>query len=450
MANNEPNCFHFYTGYYDSSGGLIITYEDFFCANTATIVSAYGNNQNPYILEINSEPWWFYLTGVGTNSTFNMGTVSGVTYVAVCQSGLNVSPLSKNYGGGSCGNCTSSYNCTLGSCVQTTGGGGTYATLSACQSGCQPLPTNYDCFNGACTQNTNGTGIYSSLGDCQAACGGPTCTTGQLCATPSTICAGTCCTGGQSCADPSSICSGTCCPAGQSCYDPDTLSGLCQSSGSCPTCPTCPTCPEDNVQFSTINAQIFQQCDSSGIPVYATQAVSVIAGTEDAEILKYKELSEIYAWQNCKSSADCAAIPLGWQIRPEASRPQAIFQFAEVDGSGNITGSPKYPITVPHLVNNPPTNPLPNYTKGNYELIYVLNDNSRITIHAMDQNNANTVLNAIIPLLDTNYTSKAYTSKSGLVVTQTPIAQNLVTCRMVKYYSTGVQASVPDWIVKWD
>jgi hypothetical protein len=204
------------------------------------------------------------------------------------------------------------------------------------------------------------------------------------------------------------------------------------------------------VQFSTINAQIFEKCDSSGNPVYTTQAVSVIQGTEDAETLKFKELAEIYAYQNCNSDTDCAAIPLGWQIRPEASRPQAIFQFAEVDGSGNITGSPKYPITVPHLVNNPPTNPLPNYTKGNWELIYVLNDNSRVTIHAMDQDNANTVLNAIIPLLDTNYTSKAYTSKSGLVVTQTPIAQNLVTCRMVKYYSTGVQNSVPDWIVKWD
>jgi len=328
---------------------------------------------------------------------------------------------------------------------------GGYSTLAACQADCAPC-TTYDCLNGTCTLSSqyDTAGSYSSLAACQAACGGPTCSTGQLCATPSTICAGTCCTGGQSCADPSSICSGTCCPAGQSCYDPNSLTTLCQSGNACPTCPTCPTCPEDNVQFSTINAQIFEKCDSSGNPVYTTQAVSVIQGTEDAETLKFKELAEIYAYQNCNSDTDCAAIPLGWQIRPEASRPQAIFQFAEVDGSGNITGSPKYPITVPHLVNNPPTNPLPNYTKGNWELIYVLNDNSRVTIHAMDQDNANTVLNAIIPLLDTNYTSKAYTSKSGLVITQTPIAQNLVTCRMVKYYSTGVQNSVPDWIVKWD
>jgi len=343
------------------------------------------------------------------------------------------------------------YACQDYACVaQNSNYEGGYSTLAACQADCAPC-TSYDCLNGTCTLSSqyDTAGSYSSLAACQAACGGPTCTSGQLCATPSTICAGSCCTGGQSCADPSSICSGTCCPSGQSCYDPETLNGLCQSSGNCPTCPTCPTCPEDNVQFSTINAQIFQQCDTSGNPVYGTQAVSVIQGTEDAELLKYKELSEIYAYQNCNSNADCAAIPLGWQIRPEYQRPQGIFQFAQVDNNGNYIGAPKYQITVPHLLNNQSLNPLPNYIKGNWEIIYVLDDNSRVTIHSKDESNGMTVLAAIQQLIDPNYMTSAYISKSSLVTTETQIAQNTVKNRLVKYYSTGNKNGVPDWIVKW-
>ncbi len=450
MANNQPYCFHFYTGSYTSSGALLINYEAFFCAQSAEIVSGantYG--AGTYYLQIDGDPYWQHLSGIAQNSTFRVGAYNGTTYFAVVEAGSGSQALSPQGAQGNCGTCSSSYNCTLGSCTALSDGSGTYATLSACQSGCQPLPVNYDCFNGGCTQNTNGTGIYSSLGACQAVCGGPTCSAGQLCATPSTICAGTCCTGGQSCADPGNICSGTCCPAGQSCYDPGTLTGLCQAQNACPTCPTCPTCPEDDVQFTTINAQIFQQCDSSGNPVYGSQSVSVIQGTEAAEALKFKELAEIYAYQNCNSDTDCAAIPLGWQIRPEYQRPQGIFQFAQIDNNGNYIGGPKYPITVPHLLNNQSLNALPNYIKGNWEIIYVLDDNSRVTIHSKDETNGMTVLTAIQQLIDPNYMTSAYISKSSLVTTQTQIAQNTVKNRLVKYYSQGNLNALPDWVVKW-
>jgi len=142
-------------------------------------------------------------------------------------------------------------------------------------------------------------------------------------------------------------------------------------------------------------------------------------------------------------------IPMGWNIRPEYSRPQAIFQFAQVDNNGNITGSPKYVINVPHLKNNQSITALPNYTKGNWEIIYVLNDNSKITVNALDQANAMNVLNAIIPLLDSNFTSNAYLSKNSLVVTKKPINNTLVKCRMCKFYSQGAFNDVPDWIIKF-
>ncbi len=142
-------------------------------------------------------------------------------------------------------------------------------------------------------------------------------------------------------------------------------------------------------------------------------------------------------------------VPDGWLIRPEYHRPQVIYQFAEVDDSGNITGAPKYNITVPHHVADAPDTALPNYQRGNWEIIYVLDDNSKITIHSYDEDNGMTMLNAIKLRLDSNFTSNAYLSKSSLVVTTNEIAQINVKNRMAKYYSTGAKNELPDWIKKW-
>jgi len=188
-------------------------------------------------------------------------------------------------------------------------------------------------------------------------------------------------------------------------------------------------------------------CDTSGNPIFQTQTVTVVKGVEDSQTLIFNEIANIQGMSFC--SPGVAAIPDGWQIRPEHQRPQAIFQFAKVDANGNIIGPPNNPITVPHFLNNQPTTGLPNYVKGNWEIIYVLDDNSKITIHSKDETNGMLVLNAILPLLDPKYTTKPYLSKSSLVVTTTPIAQNTVKCRMVKYYSTGALNNVPDWIVKF-
>jgi len=142
-------------------------------------------------------------------------------------------------------------------------------------------------------------------------------------------------------------------------------------------------------------------------------------------------------------------IPLGWEIRPEYNRPQVIYQFAKVDSNGNIIGSPNYPITVPHHLPTQPTTGLPNYIKGNWEIIYVLDDNSKITIHSKDESNGMLVLNAILPRLDPNFTKNPYLSKSCLVVTTNQLQQVTVKCRLAKYFSTGAQNDLPDWIAKW-
>ncbi|MHC5860735.1 hypothetical protein [Nostoc sp.] len=202
------------------------------------------------------------------------------------------------------------------------------------------------------------------------------------------------------------------------------------------------------MNFINISVPTFSgNCDSSGNPVFGNQSVAVIAGTESSELLKFQELAQIKGAAVC--NIDVAGIPDSWLIRPEYHRPQVIYQFAEIDSSGNIIGAPKYPITVPHHISTKPDDALPNYKRGNWEIIYVLKDNSKVTIHSFDEDNGMTLLNAIKLRITPSYLDGAYLSKSCLVVTDTDIAQITVKNRMAKYYSTGTKNALPDWLAKW-
>lgn len=370
-------------------------------------------------------------------------------------------------GNPSCPAIPATYDCLSGVCVENSGGTGIYSSLTECQSNC----AWYDCTGGSCIQNTTGTGTYTSLAACQAGCAwydciNGTCVSNTTYHTPGFY---------HSLALCNASCGGATCPVGQSCFDPNDLP--CPTCPVCPTCPTCPDCPEEggfcppcpdcppgtascptgqtcqlpsgeDVNFVNISAPIFMgTCDSSGNPVMGTRSVGVIQGTENAEFLKLQELAKIQGAAVCQ--ADVASLPDGWLIRPEYHRSQVIYQFAEIDDSGNIIGAPKYKITVPHHIADQPTTPLPNYQRGNWETIYVLNDNSKVTIHSLDADNGNAMLAAIKLRINPTYMTNAYLSKSSLVDTANEIAQITVKNRMAKYYSTGTKSELPDWIKKW-
>ena len=145
-----------------------------------------------------------------------------------------------------------------------------------------------------------------------------------------------------------------------------------------------------------------------------------------------------------------AAIPDMWLIRPEHHRPQAVYQFAEIDIAGNIIGSPKYSINIPHHINSKPVvSPMPQYTKGNWEIIYVLADNSKITIHSLNQKEGHKILDAAKKMISSSQLKKAYLSKDGLVQTAEPLAQIRVKLRMIKFFSEGRKNGKPDWIAKF-
>ena len=143
------------------------------------------------------------------------------------------------------------------------------------------------------------------------------------------------------------------------------------------------------------------------------------------------------------------AIPDSWLIRPENHRPQLIIQFGEILTNKKI-GSPKYPLTIPHPKPNKPNKAaIPIYKKGNWEIIYVLKDNSKITIHALNEIEGMKILNAAKALVLPDYLNGAYLSKSSKVVTKSPLAEISVTPKMAKYFPDGRKSEKPEWIVKF-
>lgn len=143
------------------------------------------------------------------------------------------------------------------------------------------------------------------------------------------------------------------------------------------------------------------------------------------------------------------ATPDSWLIRPENHRPQLIIQFGEMLGNKKI-GSPKYPLTIPHpKPNKPNKSVIPAYKKGNWEIIYVLKDNSKITIHALNEIEGMKVLNAAKSLVISDYVNNGYLSKSGKVITKTPLNEVAVTPKMAKYFPNGRKSEKPEWIVKF-
>ncbi|WP_088242338.1 hypothetical protein [Calothrix rhizosoleniae] len=161
-----------------------------------------------------------------------------------------------------------------------------------------------------------------------------------------------------------------------------------------------------------------------------------------------RNASELCLAKNGIDNEQCvAAIPLHWQLRPEGNRPQLIIQFGEDLGNNKI-GAPCYPITIPHYKGEKLTqSPVPAYTKGSWEEILVLTDNSKVTVNALNDKEANKVINAILPLIKPEFATGSY-RKGGFIRGGEPIKESKVIPKLAKYFSTGQKKNLPDWIAK--
>ncbi|MEH2454488.1 hypothetical protein [Nostoc sp.] len=142
-----------------------------------------------------------------------------------------------------------------------------------------------------------------------------------------------------------------------------------------------------------------------------------------------------------------AAVPEWWQVRPEGKRPQLIILCGEKNDKGHI-GYLIYPITIPHpKTTRHQTSPIPDYKKGNTEAILTLKDNSKVIVNAYDNDTANSLMEAIKPLIDPTYLEGSFT-KVGLRKGQA-LLEITVTAKEGRYFSQGLKNTKPDWIDKY-
>ncbi|MBD2503418.1 hypothetical protein [Anabaena azotica] len=160
-----------------------------------------------------------------------------------------------------------------------------------------------------------------------------------------------------------------------------------------------------------------------------------------------KQLADMCVSRN-KDTEAIASLPLSFQIRHEGRTPQLVIQCAEQykDTDGKLKyKSAMYPITVPHWKGTPNDKPrLPVYKKGNWEGIYVLSDNSKITINAADEANCIKILNAIKPWIPKEFKEGSY-FKGGKINVE--IKQTVVKPMYGRYFGQGQKNGKPDWRV---
>jgi len=197
------------------------------------------------------------------------------------------------------------------------------------------------------------------------------------------------------------------------------------------------------IEYSTITVPVFERCEDKQ-PIFKTEQIAVQKGLEATESLKFQRIAEIEGKQCGLETV--ALVPEWWQIRIEGGVPQFVVAFGEVDKDSGKCGHSKYAMTIPHFINQKPHFcPIPRYRKGDYELIAIFKDNSKLIINAFSEYECERVYFAILPWINSDYASSAK-YKVGKRVSQ-PFKQIWVCPRFGKYFSTGNRDTNPDWTV---
>ena len=153
-----------------------------------------------------------------------------------------------------------------------------------------------------------------------------------------------------------------------------------------------------------------------------------------------KQMTELCIARN--NSEPVTSLPLSWQIRNEGDRPQLVIQCAQKLENGKYD-SAKYPISVPHWKGKATDKvKLPVYTKGNYEGILTLKDNSKVTINAANHAECTKILNAIKPWIAKDMLEGSR-FKGGKINVE--IKNTKVRPMYGRYFSTGQKNTKPDW-----
>lgn len=189
--------------------------------------------------------------------------------------------------------------------------------------------------------------------------------------------------------------------------------------------------------------KIFVKCENNA-PVYGTQVVGIPANAIGYVAPLYEKIANTEG-KHCSESNAIATVPEWWQVRPEATRPQAILVFKEVRPDGTI-GKDPYSITIPHctLTTAPNSPPLATYKKGIYQGILTLKDNSKLIVNCKDVQECErviTTLSGVIASTQLEGSSTKIGKTKGIAFKEIEVkAQRL------DYFPNGVKTMKPAYM----
>ena len=224
----------------------------------------------------------------------------------------------------------------------------------------------------------------------------------------------------------------------------------CSTEGDCMSCCSAADCAEIINRLKDIDNAIvgataiyINQTDCSG-------EVTELKLEGPRIAVMARAIEELNKANDARAKRACdtiAAVPEWWQVRIGADRPQMVIQFGEVMEDDKI-GPAKWPITIPHYHWSEGTVPaIPSYTKGSWEGILTLKDNSKLIVNAISQSEAFAVISSLEIHIDPSMLQDSFI-KVGERRGQ-PLQEIQVTPVVGKFFATGQKDLEPSWTVSF-
>lgn len=156
-----------------------------------------------------------------------------------------------------------------------------------------------------------------------------------------------------------------------------------------------------------------------------------------------------YIVQDLDEIRPVASIPEHWQIRPEANRPIGVFLFGEWEPGDEKIQSPKWQVCVPHfdpLLMGQFDNSF-GYTKGSYQFLYTLPDNSKIIFYGNDKAEMEVILERWLTCIPAARRAGGFLKDGS--IKGLPFSIRRLRLIRIDYYAQGILKSTPTGYIKF-
>ena len=148
-------------------------------------------------------------------------------------------------------------------------------------------------------------------------------------------------------------------------------------------------------------------------------------------------------------------IPEWWQARVGSERPQLVVVFKPKNENNTKGKKSRWSLTIPHFnasISNVERQLrlIPDYTKGQYQGVLTLKDNSKLIVYAKSINEAERFIKKIVSsnLIDPKYIVNKTRIENDIKLGRANgnFKEITVTPTSAKYFSTGQKNLQPDWV----